>query len=173
VSDGQARLRHQTDLDADKPQFKAPRRHVVANQTVLARLRTPLAIFQMLTLAALALVIFVSVLLLHHETDDYFTSLPSYLSSIKIVVPPAAIFLFTYAFAFVTGTALTDAPKAALSFARNTFFQSVPWMAFTLAASTLFVCSSAWLLTASTPPAYESLVNDLLFELIIQDWHPI
>jgi tetratricopeptide (TPR) repeat protein len=131
-------------------------------RSVLARLRTPLAIFQMLTLAALALVIFVSVLLLHHETDDYFTSLPSYLSSIKIVVPPAAIFLFTYAFAFVTGTALTDAPKAALSFARNTFFQSVPWMAFTLAASTLFVCSSAWLLTASTPPAYESLVNDLL-----------
>jgi hypothetical protein len=102
------------------------------NSALLSRILNPLSILQVATLVTLAAVTFVTILLLHHQTEDYFTPLPSYLASIKVAVPPAVIFFATYAFAFVTGAALTDAPKAALSFARNRFFQSVMMMTCTL-----------------------------------------
>src|SRR6202023_2039096 len=129
---------------------------------ITQRVLTRLGVIQLLTLAAIAALIFMSVLVLHHQTDDYFTPLPSYLASIKVAVPPAVIFVVTYVFAFVTGTALADAPKAALSFARNSFFQSTRLMALVLFICGALIGYSAWLVTKTTAPAYEQLVKLLL-----------
>jgi len=123
---------------------------------------TPLSAMQLVCLAAFGLVLLLSILLLHHQTTDYFTPVTVYLSSIKIAIPPAAIFLFTYLFAFVSGNSLTDAPKAALSFARNTFFQSFALMGTALCASLAFAAYGYWVLFFTTPPAYKDLVDKLL-----------
>jgi tetratricopeptide (TPR) repeat protein len=100
--------------------------------------------------------------MLHHETEDYFIPLPSYLASIKVAVPPAAIFLATYVFAFLTGAALTDAPRAVISFARNRFFQSPVMMVTAVVLSSIFLGYCSWVLAKSTPPAYEKIVALLL-----------
>jgi tetratricopeptide (TPR) repeat protein len=128
----------------------------------LSRVLNPLGLLQLSTLIAFAIVTVISILLLHHETEDYFTPLSSYLASIKVAVPPAAIFLGTYVIAFVTGVALADVPRTVISFARNRFFQSKRMMITTLVISSAFVGCSAWTLLRSTPPAYEKMVNLLL-----------
>jgi hypothetical protein len=71
-------------------------------RALASRILKPLSLLQVATLAAFAAVTFISILMLHHETEDYFIPLPSYLASIKVAVPPAAIFLATYVFAFLT-----------------------------------------------------------------------
>jgi tetratricopeptide (TPR) repeat protein len=126
------------------------------------RVLTTLGILQLATLTAFAATIFISILVLHHETEDYFIPLPSYLASIKVAVPPIAIFLVTYVFAFITGTALADAPKAVLSFAKNTFFQSAAMMVFALAISCTLIGYGSWLLAKTTPPSYEQMIKLLL-----------
>ncbi|MBV8189340.1 MAG: tetratricopeptide repeat protein [Alphaproteobacteria bacterium] len=128
----------------------------------LSRVLDPLGLLQLSTLIAFAIVTVTSILLLHHETEDYFTPLSSYLASIKLAIPPAAIFLGTYVIAFVTGVALADVPRTVISFARNRFFQSWRMMIATLVISSAFVVYCAWTLLRSTPPAYEKMANLLL-----------
>ena len=142
--------------------FPGPGNEPWWRNALISSICSRLGIYQLGTLAALAAVVFVSILLVHHQTEDYFTPLPSYLSSIKVAVPPAAIFVATYLFAFVTGAALSDAPKAVISFARNRFFQSVPMMAAALICSGLFLGYFCWFLLNKTPPAYERMLALLL-----------
>lgn len=121
-----------------------------------------LGTLQLGVIAAAAAALIATLVVLHHQTEDYFTPITSYLSSVKVAFPPAALFLGSYAIAFLTGTALSDVPKATLSFLRNTFFQSPLLMGATIPACAAMVGWACWLELAVTPPAYEKTVALLL-----------
>lgn len=128
---------------------------------VLQRL-TPLGIAQLVTLGLAVVTLIASVLWLHHQTSDYFIPLPAYLQSIKIAVPPAALFIGTYAIAFLGGIAIGDVPKTALQFARNRFFQSFRMMGLACSLMLLLCAYSTYVLLHNTPPAYEKFLALLL-----------
>lgn len=60
---------------------------------MLRRALSLLGILQIATLASVVMVVVSLAVVLWHQTDDYFMPLPNYLSSIKIALPPLAIFL--------------------------------------------------------------------------------
>lgn len=97
-----------------------------------------------------------------HLTDDYFTPLWSHLFSLKLALPPAAVFIVTYALAFISGTPVSDVPKSALSYIRNTYFQSGSLMAHTCGLAILSLAAAHALVTLMAPPSYAHLVRLLL-----------
>jgi tetratricopeptide (TPR) repeat protein len=123
---------------------------------------TLLGIVQLITLTLMLASLIAAVLWLHHQTADYFIPLPSYLQSIKVALPPAAIFVATYAIAFLGGIAIGDVPKTALSFARNRFFQSFGMMSAASAVMLALCAYSIYALVFTTAPAYEKFVRLLM-----------
>jgi tetratricopeptide (TPR) repeat protein len=129
---------------------------------IQARIFSRLGLIQITTLVALIGLVLSLAIYLHHETDDYFIPIETYLQSLKIALPPAVIFGTTYIIAFVTGTPISDTPKAVLGFVRNRFLQSYLMMWVTIAFVIAFGAYTAWTIAWRTPPAYESFVSLLL-----------
>ncbi len=129
---------------------------------VLSRLISPLGLTQVATLLSLIILVFCVVIYIRHMTEDYFIPLDSYLLSLKIALPPAAIFATTYILAVVTGTPISEAPKTVLGFVRNQFFQSPTMMILTIFFVAVFGVYTAWTVAWRTPPAYESFVRLIL-----------
>lgn len=129
---------------------------------MLRRALSLLGILQIATLASVVMVVVSLAVVLWHQTDDYFMPLPNYLSSIKIALPPLAIFLASYVIAFVTGTALADTSKLAIAFCRNRLLQSASGMSAVVVASLIIATSCAVYVNETTPPAYARLLSALL-----------
>ena len=129
---------------------------------IVERLMTKLGLMQSMTILAVTVMMIVGVLLIHHQTDDYFMPLPVYLSSIKISIPPIALFILSYVSAFISGTPISDVPKAILGFIRNVLMQSTLMMALVIAVGLTASCVGVAILLKSTPPAYDNLVELLL-----------
>lgn len=121
-----------------------------------------LAALQIVTIGSVVGVLIFSIALYHHYSDDYIVNFADYLLSIKIAIPPIAVFFSTYVVALLTGSSISEAPKLTVRFVRNNFLQHNIAMVTAITCSIAIMMVSAYIITMTTPPKYAEFVAQLL-----------
>ncbi len=121
-----------------------------------------LACLQIISITLMVVPVLVSILLFHHQTDDYFIDIWKYLSSIKLAFPPLLLLLSGYILAFLFGASISETPKLVLKYLRNKFFQNPVTMIIFILTSTIYNYLVIHHIKTTPPPKYNLFVSQIL-----------
>ena len=100
--------------------------------------------------------------LFHHQTDDYAVPFFEYLLSIRLAVPPVLALVASYAFIFIGGLKLSDAPRLVIKYLKNSLLQSERTMCLAIAGMLIFSLSTTIFVSTTSPPSYSRFIAVLL-----------
>lgn len=121
-----------------------------------------LALLQLTVIVATIALIVCSVRLYHHQSHEAFVPFYSYLTSVRLAIPPILVLFVSYLMVFIGGKNFSDAPKIVIHFLRDKFFQSRAIM-YGSSLAFIFTTLSILIYTESRPPPkYVDFVKVLL-----------